>query len=84
MNGLPSWSFAGDEEEERGRESGVGVVEGWGGGNKITRSGGSCVAHNSTVEDVDRASQGKPSPQGETSLGLSVPVQGSDCNYPRT
>lgn len=34
----------------------------------------------SRVEDVDRASPGKPSLQGKTSLGLSVPALGSDSN----
>lgn len=34
----------------------------------------------STVEDLDRASPGKPSLQGMTSLGFGVPVLGSASN----
>lgn len=45
------------------------------GGNKITRRG-----VGGTVEDMVRASRGKPSLQGKTSLGFNVPVQGSDSN----
>lgn len=68
MNGLPSWSFAG--MRRRRREGRVGWVGG------VIRSLGGGV----TVEDMNRASQGKPSLQGKTSLGLSAPVQGSDSN----
>lgn len=55
MNGLSSWSFAGD------REGGY-------------RRG----------EDMDRASSGEPGLQGNTSLGLSGPEQGSEssCQEP--
>ena len=66
-----------NEEEEKRRESKMG-----GGGNKITKGGvlGLCRT-SSTVEDVDRESRVH---RGKSSLGLSVPVQGSDCNSPPT
>lgn len=36
----------------------------------------------SRAEDMDRASRGKLSPQGKTSLGLSFRVQESDSERP--
>lgn len=67
MNGLPSWSFAGMRRRRR-RVGWGNKRRGWG----VLYSG---------VEDMYRTSSGKPSLQGKTRLGLSVPVQGSDSNY---
>lgn len=89
MNGLPSWSFAGMKRRREGRVGGVRrsacacLGKGGGGGIRSLEVGQLCRTY-STVEDMDRASQGNLSLQGKTSLGLSVPVKGSDYNCSRT
>lgn len=56
-----------------------------GGGGVIRSLGvGQLCRTYSTVEDVDKISQANLSLQGRTSLGLSVPVKGSDSNYSGT
>lgn len=57
----------------------VGVWERGVGGIRSLEVGQLCLT-DCTVEDMDRSSQGNLSVQGKTSLGLSVPVKGSDSN----